>query len=343
MKTCFVSRLGGAGDVMHAAHLPELIKKYYGVTYLTWETNYCGMHILKGNPFIDDLQMVDVSKMTYNRMYKNLENARETYDLVFDLSNTIEKEYCLNENDQRYYRSEKWRRENVGKKSYYDVMTDAIGLPESYYGTRGKLYFTEDEHKSCQEWIDEKHKNYEQVILINLSGSTLHKKFIQAESVSRKILDKFPKSLIILTGDEHCESQRFEHERVINYRKNSFRSVALKCKYVDLTISLESGLVLVAHSWDAPTLQLLTAASWDNHVKYAKNAYWLQAETSCSPCHRNPREYFGCPIVDAHPACIFFNEERIMQKVDDALNKRQDVDMFSFIKEKSVEHSTVST
>ena len=319
MKTCFVSRLGGCGDIMHAAHLPELIKKHYDVTHLIWETNYHGMHILSGNPFINDLQMVDVMKMTYNRMFKHLEDARERYDMVFDLSNTIEKAYCLNENDQRYYRSDKWRRENVGKKSYYDVMTDAAGLPESYYGTRGKLYFTEEEHASCQSWIDEKHKVYDQVILINLSGSTLHKKFIQVESIARKILEKYQKALIILTGDEHCEAQRFEHERVINYRKNSFRSVALKCKYVDLNISLESGLACVAHSWDAPTLQLLTAASWDNHIKYAKNAYWLQAETVCSPCHRNPREYFGCPIVDQHPACIFFNEDNIMSKVEEAL------------------------
>lgn len=322
MRTCFISRLGGAGDVMHAAHLPELIKKHYQIDHLTWETNYWGMHILKGNPFIDDLQMVDVSKMTFNRMFKHLENARETYDLVFDFANTIEKAYCTNENDQRYYRSDRWRRENLGQKSYYDVMTDAAGLPDTFYGTRGKLYFTPEEHASCQGWIDEKHKTYDQVILINMSGSTLHKKFIQAPSIVRQILLKYPKALIILTGDEYCKDQVFEAERVISYvgsKVNTFRSVALKCKYVDLTISLESGLALVAHSWDAPTLQLLTAASPENHVKYAKNAYWMQAQPACSPCHRNPREYFGCPIVDKHPACIFFDEAKIMEQIALAL------------------------
>ena len=321
-KTCFVSRLGGAGDIMHAAHLPELIKKHYGVTHLTWETNFHGMHILVGNPFIDDLQFVDQHKMTANRMFKNLENARETYDLVFDLSNTIERTYCVNENDQRYYRSERWRRKNLGKKSYYDVMTDAAGLPEEYYGTRGRLYYTDEMHAKAKAWIDKKHETYDQVIIVNLSGSTLHKKFIQAESVCRKILEKYSKAMIILTGDECCKDQVFEHERVISHidvKDNSFRQVALKVKYADLTISLESGLALIAHSWDAPTLQLLTAASFDNHVKYAKNAYWLQAPVACSPCHRNPREYFGCPVRAEHPSCVFFDEEKIMQKVDQAL------------------------
>lgn len=320
-KTCFVSRLGGAGDVLHASHLPELLKTYYGITRLVWETNYWGMHILHGNPFIDELQMVDTSRMTTNRMLKNLEDAHETYDMVFDFANTIEQAYCTNENDQRYYRSEGWRRKHLGK-NYYDVMTDAAGLPDSFYGTRGRLYFTPEEHDSCQRWIDEKHKTYEKVILVNLSGSTLHKKFIQAESVCRQILERHPKALLILTGDEHCAAQAFEHEHVISYvgsKVNTFRSVALKCKYVDLTISLESGLILVAHSWDAPALQLLTAASWENHIKYAKNAYWIQAKPVCSPCHRNPREYFGCPVIEKHPACIYFDESEILAKVDEAL------------------------
>lgn len=322
MKTCFISRLGGAGDVLHAAHLPRLIKEHYGVDHITWETNYHGMHILTGNPHIDDLQFVDVHKMTFNRMVKNLQHARETHDMVFDFSNTIELEYCCNENDQRYYRGNTWRRENLGKKSYYDVMTDAAGLPDAYYGNRGELYFTDEEHALAKEWIDKKHEKYSHIILVNMSGSTLHKKFIQAESVCRKILDRYQDALIILTGDEYCKDQVFTHERVISYvgsKTNGFRSVALKCKYVDLNISLESGLVLVAHSWDAPTLQLLTAASWDNHVKYAKNAYWLQSPVACSPCHKNPREYFGCPTREKHPECIWFNGDDILGKVDEAL------------------------
>lgn len=325
MKTCFISRLAGGGDILHAAHLPKLIKEYYQVDKLDWETNYCGMHILTGNPYIDNLIFIDVNKMTHNRMSKNLQHAKETYDLVFDFSNTIELEYCCNENDQRYYRSDRWRRENLGKKSYYDVMTDAAGLPDTYYGTRGQLYYTDLEHSQAQLWIDEKHKTYDKVILVNLSGSTLHKKFIQAESICRKILDKYKDALVILTGDEYCKDQVFQHERVISYvgsKKNGFRSVALKCKYVDLNLSLESGLILVAHSWDAPALQLLTAASWDNHIKYSKNAYWLQAPVPCSPCHRNPRDYYGCPIREKHPECIWFNEDEVLEKAGEALGSR---------------------
>ena len=325
MKTCFISRLGGAGDVLHSAHLPRLIKEYYGVEQIDFETNYHGMHILKNNPFIDNLIYLDQNQLTFNRMAKNLEHAREIYDLVFDFSNTIEKAYCTNENDQRYYRSDSWRREHLGKISYYDVMTKAAGLPESYFGNRGQLYYFDDEHASAAKWIEDKKKKYSAdfMILINLSGSTLHKKFVQAESVTKRILEKYPDAFIVLTGDKDCKSQEFTGERIISrVDKWNFRTVALQCKYFDLNLSLESGLALIAHSWDAPTVQLLTAASFDNHVKYAKNAYWLQAEPSCSPCHRNPREYYGCPVIDKHPACVYFDEEKIIGKIEEAFSER---------------------
>lgn len=311
--------------MLHSAHLPRLIKEHFGVDHIKFETNYHGMHVLEGNPFIDKLEMVDVHTMTYNRMSKNLEWAQYNYDLVYNLANTIEKAYCLNENDWRYYTNEAWRREQFGKKSYYDVMVDAVGLPESCYGQRAELYFTDQEHEAAQQWADDKHNKHSHIFLVNLSGSTLHKKFMQAKSVSNKLLEKYPTCLVILTGDSHCKDDVFEHERVISYvgsESNGMRSVALKCKYVDLTISVESGLPLIAHSWDAPCLHLLTAASPDNHCKYAKNAHWIQSRKACSPCHKNPREYFGCPVVDKHPACVWFDEDEIMGKVEVALGNR---------------------
>lgn len=321
MKTCFISRLGGIGDVIHAAHLPQLIKKHYGVDKIDFETNYNGFHILTNNPYIDDLQFVNVNSMTFNRMNKHLEWAREKYDMVFDLANTIEKAYCSNENDHKYFRTTKWRQEHLGKKSYYDVMVDAVGLPDKYYGTRPTLYYPAEDSCKAKNWVKKvkEENDSDFVIIINLSGSTLHKKFIQVEEVSKMILERYPKALIYLSGDEHCTEQLFDMDRVISKVGTwNFRTVALQCNYVDLTISLESGLALVAHSWDAPTLQLLTAASYDNHVKYARNAWHIQSEVACSPCHRNPREFFGCPIREEHPECIFFNIKEIIDKVGEA-------------------------
>ena len=170
MKTCFISRMGGIGDVIHAAHTPKLIKEYYGVDRLDFESNYQGLHVLTNNPYIDNLEFVDVSKLSQNRHDKYIEHKRETYDIVFDFSYTIERQYCTNENDQRYYRSTKWRRENCGKKSYYDVMIDAAGLPEKYYGTRPHLYYSDEDHKKAEAWVElaKKNRDADFIIIINL-------------------------------------------------------------------------------------------------------------------------------------------------------------------------------
>ena len=319
MKTCFVSRFGGFGDLLHCAHLPKLIKEHYEVDKLDFETNYQGYQILQNNPYIDNLIYVPADKLTDNRLRKNWDYCEEKYDLCFNLIYTIELAVCCNEDDSRYYRSSYYRRKNFGKTSYYDVMTKACNLPDKYLGTRGVLYYDEADHQKAKDWINKTKEKHDasHIILINLSGTSLHKKFTQAEEVARKILEIYKRAIIVITGDEYCKEQVFTHERVISWvDKKNFRTVALMTKYMDLTISVESGLPLVAHSWDAPCLQLLTAASPENHCIGAKNAYWIQANVPCSPCHKNPREYWGCPSKDNMPACILFDKDEIIKKVE---------------------------
>jgi len=290
---------------------------------LDWETNYQGYQILQNNPFIDNLFYVDTPKASQNRLVKNWEYQKERYDLFFNLINTIELEYCCNENDSRYYRSSRWRREHLGKKSYYDVMVDACNLPETYYGRKGELFYTVEEHAKAKAWVEKKKEQYDKVILVNLSGSSLHKKFAQARSVVQKILDAYPKACCVLTGGEYEKDDVFEHERVISWvGKKNFRTAALMSCYMDLTVSVESGLPLVAHAWGAPCLQLLTAASPENHCIGAKNAYWLQSPIYCSPCHKNPQRYWGCPTSGELPACVWFDEDEILKKVEEIFNAK---------------------
>jgi len=325
MKTCFISRFGAYGDLIHCSHLPRLIKEYYDVDRLDFETSYQGYQILQNNPYIDDLIYIPTGSLTKNRMEKNWQHCEETYDLFFNFIYTIEKQYCCIELDNRYYRGDTWRRENCGKINYYDAMTKAAGLPDKYLGVRGELYYPEDEHEKAKEWVKKfkEKNNVDWLVLVCLSGSSLHKRFQQAESVCKKILELYPKAYIVLIGDKYCKSQLFEHERVTHkIEKWNFRTTCLMAKYFDFVISPETGLVCVAHSWDTPTLQLLTAASFDNHIKYAKNAYYVKSPVSCSPCHRSPHHYYGCPVKDNFPACVFFNEDEIMEKVKEAYEHR---------------------
>ena len=51
--------MGGIGDIIHCAHIPKLIKEYYSVDILDFETNYNGFHILDNNPYIDNLIFIN--------------------------------------------------------------------------------------------------------------------------------------------------------------------------------------------------------------------------------------------------------------------------------------------
>lgn len=326
MRKAMIYRLGAFGDILHASHLPRLIKEHYKIDQLDFETSIRGYQILQNNPYIDKLTILSPNQLNRDELFNKWMYLEDEYDMFFNLINSIEVKYCCNEDDQKYYRTDEYRRERCGKINFYDAMIQAADLPESYFGTRGELYYPENEHVKSKEWVDSTKKKYDSnwLILVCLSGSSMHKRFESAESICNKILKKYPKSFIVITGDKDCLEDVCEHPRILSkVDKWNFRTVMLMAKYFDFVISPETGLVCVSHLWDTPTLQLLTAASWDNHIKYAKNAYWVKTDAACAPCHKNPVKYYGCTRKDGIPLCAAsFNEDKIMDKVEEAYVNR---------------------
>jgi ADP-heptose:LPS heptosyltransferase len=326
MKTAIICRYGAYGDVVHCTHLPRLIKEHYGVDHITFETNYQGTQILNNNPFIDNLIQIENERLlSWTQAMLNIrwEYYQDKYDMFFNLFHTIEYGCIAMEDEQSYFRNDKYRREKHGKECFYDHLTKVCGLPDKYLGTRGEMFYPDDEHLKAIEWVKARREEYgvKYVVLVNLSGSSLHKKFIQAESICRKMLEKYKDIVIVLTGDKCTEKQLFTGERIRSVvGKWNFRTAALMARYVDLYIGTNTGLSCIANMWDTPTVQLFTADSMTTHSMYAKNAYGVQSPIYCSPCHKGPYKYLGCPIKDNPPACIFFNEDEVIAKIDEAYN-----------------------
>lgn len=322
MKTCYIHRLGAFGDVLHASHLPRLIKEHYKVDRLDFETSVRGHIVLQGNPYIDNLYVSTIKDDNADIVVSKWSYLKDEYDLFFNLMGTIEIEYCCNDTHQKYYRNNEYRRTRCGNMTFYDVMTEACRLPESYYGTRGELYYTDDEHQRAKNSVEKIKQSFDAdwIILVCLSGSSMHKKFLDAEIICNMILEKHPKACIVLTGSKDELCNEFVHPRVKSkIAKWNLRTVALMVKYFDFYIGPETGLTCAAHMWNIPALQLLTAANWTNHIKGAKNAYWIQSSAPCSPCHKNAQRYYGCSIKNNLPLCVScFDREEIMAKVEEA-------------------------
>lgn len=288
------------------------------------------MQILAHNPFIDELVMMDNADerwagRTYNWLLKHIEAEGEEFDYVFNLDNTLERGMIAMEDMGEYYRNNEFRRNKYGYTNYYDVATEKCELND--LGTTGDIHFSpEEEHHVFQ--YAEKYAD-KQKIMINLSGSSQQKVFVEWKQVCKNILDEYHNAIIWITGDHDCEKEFLNSEYKEDRRfrlvagKWGFRQAVCFLRYVDLLISPESGIAVAGNAFNRPTIQMLTTSSHINHPKYAKNDYSIQSSAKCSPCHRGPYLFIGCPKKDNLPLCTHFKSEVIMDQVRKALKNER--------------------
>lgn len=341
MKKALISRFGAFGDHIHCSHIPRLLKENEGFDVVDFQYNFKGIPIYANNPFIDkhiqfEPTMRPICDYPVSFIQKRLNYIAESgkYDRVIDLQNSIERGYMAMENMNEYYRDSAYRRKKYGQLNYYDVSTIAAGYPQ-YIGMVGDLHFTEYEEKFVKDLYERLYKD-KFVIVLNLSGSSKQKLFLDAEKVITQFLSTHKDAVCITVGDEDCRKLlEFKGERIINrsgfFNEDKsidkdgnegypFRQSMMMAKFANLCMGYESGLMVASTLLGTPTLQLMTAASIKNHGGDFPNDYSLQSPIYCSPCHKGPYSFIGCPKIDVldekYPACIKFNPEAILMRME---------------------------
>ena len=202
----------------------------------------------------------------------------------------------------------------MGSDNYYDVATRAAGFPHLVGKYKGELFFSKDEEAIVRGNLAKYDGKFK--LLVNLSGSSPHKVFVQAKEVIARVRQTYPETVIFTTGDNLSKGIDSDDPSVIKLtNKKPFRQVMLMCKYMECVIGCESGMVCASSCLGTPTIQLMTAASLKNHTQYAENDYSLQSPARCSPCHKNPYDYWGCPTKDNYPLCVFFEIDTIITQI----------------------------
>lgn len=340
MRKVLISRFGAYGDHIHATHLPRLLKQKCGFDHIAFQYNVKGFAIYQNNPFIDEHIFYDpsappVSGYPINLVKKRMQYISEAgkFDRVIDLQNSIEYGYIAMEDQAEYYLSSEYRREKYGKLNYYDQTSLFVGHPE-WFGEKGEIYFDDEEETTVKSIYERMYKN-KFVVIANLSGSSKHKLLYNAENIIYEFLEKHKDAMCILTGDESAgKNLKFSHERVINRAGNfdgdkyyPFRQSMLMTKYADLVIGAESGLMVASTLFGTPTVQLMTAASIKNHGGDFANDYSLQSPAPCSPCHKGPYDYIGCPKFEhlgiKYPICVKFDKNTILSRMDEVYDHRR--------------------
>jgi len=317
MKSVLIVRHGAYGDMIHCTHLPRLLKDQ-GFDSIALSTGKRGVNIFKNNPFIEKIHYAEIVDFTrvLGLFYFNSRIATigRDYDKVINLNQSIEVGVLPGQFQPEYFADQKTR-DLIGNENYYDVSTRIAGYPHLIGKYKGELYFSKNEEEIVLKNL-EKYKGRFKV-MINLAGSSPHKTFIQASEIIDRILEIYPDAVIFTTGDKLARSIDSKREEVVHLidSKKPFRQALCMCKFMDCVIGCESGLMCGANCLGTPTIQLLTATSIYAHCKYAENDYSLQSPCRCSPCYKNPYDYWGCPTKDKYPLCVYFEVDKILNQV----------------------------
>lgn len=310
MKALII-RYGAYGDIIHMSHLPRLLKDK-GFTQVDVDTNFKGYQLLCENPFIDNIFYCEPTENTLKvNLERRWEHFSSKYDKVINLTGSLEYGCIAMEDQPIYYQSDKKRRE-FGAGNYYDITTRWAGYSDK---RRGEVFYTQEEYNHVEKYISKLSNRFK--VMLNMSGTGPHKTLRQADEIVDKLLKLYDDVLIITTGDKKAPKlEGISADKHIDLAGVApFREALLIAKYVDCVIGCESGLMVGANMWETPTVQLMTAASLENHPGNAKNDFSIQSPAKCSPCHKGPYKYLGCPRKDGSPICVWFDVDLIINQV----------------------------
>lgn len=300
-----IARLGAFGDTLITTPLIRYLKgKGHEVFYLTSES---GMQILKENPNVDKLILHVRDSIANNKLeeyFKAIADANEC-DKIIDLCESIEINLALSPSmPQSKY--PKYERMALCNKNYYE---ETIYIAEKKLGEKieikfdklsdmipdqfnPEIFFTEQEEKFIMDDIRTPYMGKKK-ILWGLSGSSRQKTW--PPEYMLKVVEEFPDCIHITVGDEACRLLEwpFTHisikdkfpNLVPRAGKYTMRESILACKYVDLVIAPDTGLLHGSGCFDTPKIGLFTNTTIENVAKHFKNNYSLEAENvACAPC-----------------------------------------------------------
>lgn len=301
MRIC-VCRLGAYGDTLITTPLIKYLRNQgHEIVYLTSES---GMEILENNPNVDKLILHKRDSIPSNELvkyFKAIADANEC-DKIIDLCESIEVNLALSPS-QPQSKYPKYERMAICNKNYYEetmkiAERQIVNAPNlnlmglEMANLNPEMFFTDKEEQFIMDDIRTPYMGKKK-ILWGLSGSSRQKTW--PPEYMLKVVKAFPDYIHITTGDEACRLLEwpFTFKEVAHKFPNvvprsgkwTMRESILACKYVDLIIAPDTGLLHGSGCFDTPKIGLFTNTSIENVAKHFRNNYSLQAENvACSPC-----------------------------------------------------------
>lgn len=356
-KSVFLYRAGAFGDHIHMSNVIKAFDED------GWDITFCynwkGAQIHSFNPRIKNHEFFEASAKNITSETKKLHNdrlkqAKKDFDRFVSFQNSLEQTLIFNEADPAYFWPHWLRRKRSADICFYDQSMIWAGLTnEKYMGWSGEYWNKREDHK----YILNQLKPYQDkfIILWAIRGSMWQKAVCHlAKPICDEWLKRHPDTVIITTGDAFCHKWEWQSEqgKTISPEKGigedaalvhksgrmPFRQAALMSRYVDLVVTPETGLGIVAGSFGTPKIMMLTAASLKSVVGNDNNDYSIQSDAYCSPCYRAIYNTDNCLIGPGRmamgvikdeiggkgkqqfvnlPICVEFNENQVLERMEE--------------------------
>jgi ADP-heptose:LPS heptosyltransferase len=290
-NSCLIVRYGAFGDAIQVTPIIRRVKEEG--FFVVVQTSTRGGQILKNNPHIDRLEILEEGALQMQDLPGFWEKSAQCYKRFINLSGIVEQFLLKIKNQPGYDMPDKLRR-MVCNVNYLEAYTLMAGYEDVLPYETSEIYFTTKEENWAKKVFEKIEATY--LVLWSLAGSGWNKKYPWGEMVQRIFLETHPNAAIITVGDESCKIIEWEHPRLIRMSgKTTMRQSCLLTKYVDLVVGAETGVLNAASCYDTPKIILLSHSSPENLTKYWQNVTNLQPECDCSPCHKLVYVLEECP------------------------------------------------
>ena len=311
---------------MAATIAPGLKAQGYHVTMMTTPV---GEELLRGNPHIDAFIVQDNDQVPNAELGMYWEVWAKKFEHFVNLCESIEAGLLgLPERGILHRWPLKARQKLLGSVSYYERTADIADVP---YKFAPAFFPTKDE----TEWARKQRLAMagENVIMVSLAGSSIHKAYPYSDVVVGALLEENPDVTVVLVGDEGCKlleeatlggllthagaSEQLINEalaaegiagleNLIRHKYNRQRVMCQSGKWsVRQTLAFlaecaaivgpETGVLNAAAFMPLGKDVMLSHSSPENLCKHWVNTTALMAGADCQPCHQMHYTRQYCP------------------------------------------------
>ena len=277
-KTAGVVRYGAIGDLLQASSvLAGLKKQGYHITLYSSPPQ---SDILKHDPHVDEFYLQGKDQVPNHYLGEFWDYHRKKYDKWVNLSETVEGSF-LALPGRTHHAWPPPLRHRLMNVNYLEAQHAVAGVPHE---PNVKFYPTSEEVAWAKK---ERSKMGEFLVLWQLSGSSVHKRWSGIDNIIAAIMLQFPQAHVVLTGGEAdvILEAGWEKEPRVHLRSGKWttRETLSFVSEADLVIGPETGVVNCAAQLPIPKVVLLSHSTHENLTRDWVNVHPIASEGTVCP------------------------------------------------------------